>query len=86
MSDWWAAVHFLRPQWLWLLLAAPVIYLSLRFRDDVRSRWKRYIDPELLEAALAFASRPHDLAAHPYRSRRHGWPYLEARTASFHRG
>jgi Ca-activated chloride channel homolog len=49
MKDWWAAVHFLRPQWLWLLLAVPVIYLSFQVRDDVRARWKRYIDPKLLD-------------------------------------
>ncbi len=42
-------MHFLRPQWLWLLLAVPVIYLSFRIRDDVRARWKRYIDTELLD-------------------------------------
>src|SRR5215470_1538703 len=49
MSEWWAALHFLRPQWLWLLLAVPLIYLSFRVRDDTRARWKRYIDPELLD-------------------------------------
>jgi len=49
MSDWWAAFHFLRPQWLWLLLAVPVIYLSFRIRNNVRARWKRYIDSELLD-------------------------------------
>ena len=49
MSEWWTAFHFLRPQWLWLLLAVPAIYLSFRIRDDVRARWKRYIDPELLD-------------------------------------
>jgi Ca-activated chloride channel family protein len=49
MSAWWAAVHFLRPHWLWLLLVVPAIYLSFRFPDDVRARWKRYIDPELLD-------------------------------------
>ena len=48
MSEWWAAVHFIRPRPLWLLLAVPVIYLSYYRRDDVRARWKRYIDPELL--------------------------------------
>jgi Ca-activated chloride channel family protein len=49
MSEWWAAFHFLRPEWLWLLAAVPVIYLSFRVRDDFRARWKRYIDPELLD-------------------------------------
>jgi Ca-activated chloride channel homolog len=45
----WAALHFLRQQWIWLLLAVPIIYLSFYIRDDARARWKRYIDPELLD-------------------------------------
>ncbi|RSL14614.1 Ca-activated chloride channel family protein [Edaphobacter aggregans] len=49
MSEWWASVHFLRPHWLWLLMAVPVIYLAFHIRDDVRARWKRYIDSELLD-------------------------------------
>ncbi len=49
MSDWWHALHFLRLQWLWLMLAVPVIYLSFTIRDNARARWKRYIDPELLD-------------------------------------
>jgi Ca-activated chloride channel homolog len=49
MKDWFGALHFLRPQWLWLLLAAPIIYLSSSFRDDVRRRCERYIDAELLQ-------------------------------------
>jgi Ca-activated chloride channel homolog len=57
MREWWAALHFLRPHWLWLLLAIPVIYLSFRIRDDVRSRWKRYIDPELLDHLIVSRNR-----------------------------
>jgi Ca-activated chloride channel family protein len=49
MSAWWAALHLLRPHWLWLLLVVPIIYLSFHVRDDVRARWRRYIDPALLE-------------------------------------
>jgi Ca-activated chloride channel family protein len=49
MSEWWAALHFIRPKLLWLLLAVPVIYLSFYRRDDVRARWNRYIDTELLD-------------------------------------
>jgi Ca-activated chloride channel family protein len=48
MREWWAAAHFLRPQWLWLLIAVPIVYLAHYFNEDVRARWKRYIDPELL--------------------------------------
>jgi len=57
MSEWWAALHFLRPQWLGLLAAVPVIYLSFRIRDNVRSRWKRYIDPELLDHLIVARKR-----------------------------
>lgn len=49
MSEWWAALHFIRPKLLWLLLAVPIIYLSFYRRDDVRARWRRYIDSELLD-------------------------------------
>jgi len=57
VSEWWAALHFLRPQWLWLLLAIPVLYLSFHIRDDVRARWKRYIDPELLDHLIVARKR-----------------------------
>ena len=57
MSEWWAALHFLRTQWLWLLLAVPLIYLSFRVRDDTRARWKRYIDPELLDHLIIARKR-----------------------------
>ena len=50
-------MHFLRPQWLWLLLAVPAIYLSFHIRDDVRARWKRYIDPELLDHLIVAHKR-----------------------------
>lgn len=49
MSTWWSALHFLRPQWFRLLVSLPVLYLSFRGRDNARARWRRYIDPELLE-------------------------------------
>jgi Ca-activated chloride channel homolog len=56
-SEWWAAFHFLRPQWLWLLLAIPVIYVPLRFGDDIRLRWKKYIAPELLDHLIVTQRR-----------------------------
>jgi Ca-activated chloride channel family protein len=49
LGEWWKALHFLRPLWLWLMLAVPVIYLSLAIRDNARARWKRYIEPDLLD-------------------------------------
>lgn len=52
IREWLGALHFLRPQWFWLLLAIPLIYLPFRIRDDVRARWKRYIAPDLLDHLL----------------------------------
>jgi Ca-activated chloride channel family protein len=57
MNEWWAALHFLRPHWLWLLLAIPIIYLSFHIGDDIRPRWKRYIDPELLDHLIVARKR-----------------------------
>lgn len=57
MSEWWSAFHFLRSQWLWLLLAVPVLYFSFRVHDDVRARWKRYINPELLDHLIVKRGR-----------------------------
>jgi Ca-activated chloride channel homolog len=49
MRAWWTALHFIQPKWLWLILAVPFIYLSFHLRYDIRARWKRYIDPALLD-------------------------------------
>jgi len=57
MAEWWKALHFLRPHWLWLLLAVPVFYLSLALRDNVRAHWKRYIEPELLDHLIVARRR-----------------------------
>lgn len=53
----WQALHFLRPQWLWMMLAVPVFYLSIAIRDDVRARWRRYIEPELLDHLIVSSRR-----------------------------
>ena len=68
MSEWWKALHFLRPQWLWLLLAVPAIYVSFQIRDNVRARWKHYIDPQLLDHLIVarkrrWRFRPVDMVA-----------------------
>jgi Ca-activated chloride channel family protein len=49
MKAWWEALHFIQPRWLWLLTAIPLIYLSFHLEHDARTRWKRYIDLELLD-------------------------------------
>lgn len=43
------AFHFLRPQWLWLLIIAVLLPVCWLRRNDVRSRWRGIIAPSLLE-------------------------------------
>ena len=57
MKSWWEALHFIQPRWLWFLLAVPLIYLSFHIRDDVRARWKRYIDSDLLDHLIVSPRR-----------------------------
>jgi Ca-activated chloride channel family protein len=57
MKEWLNALHFLRPDWFWFLAAVPVLLLSLRFSEDVRARWRRYINPELLEHLIVSPTR-----------------------------
>jgi Ca-activated chloride channel family protein len=57
LGEWWQALHFLRPHWLWMMLVVPVFYLSLAIRDNVRSRWKRFIEPELLDHLIVSRRR-----------------------------
>src|SRR5271155_1942013 len=57
MKEWLQTLHFLRPHWFWLQAAVPVLLISLRFNEDVRARWRRYIDPELLEHLIVSPTR-----------------------------
>jgi Ca-activated chloride channel homolog len=41
--------HFLRPEFLLLLVVAPLVYWFVRRREDVRERWKDLIAPHLLD-------------------------------------
>jgi Ca-activated chloride channel family protein len=43
------AFHFLRPQWLWLLVLAALLPVVWRRRHDVRGRWRGIIEARLLE-------------------------------------
>lgn len=56
-SEWWQTLHFLRAHWLWMMLVVPVFYLSLSIRDNVRSRWKCFIEPELLDHLIVSRRR-----------------------------
>jgi Ca-activated chloride channel family protein len=45
-------LHFLRPQWLWTLLALPLLAWWWRARRNQRSAWRDVVDPHLLPHLL----------------------------------
>jgi len=45
-------LHFLRPEWLWLLVPAILALLVHRQQRDQRRRWLRVIEPEILDVLL----------------------------------
>jgi Ca-activated chloride channel family protein len=45
-------LHLLRPQWLWALVPAFLIWLGLWRLQDRVAEWKKLIDPHLLEHLL----------------------------------
>lgn len=47
-----ASFHFLRPQWLLLLLPIAINYVLMRWRTSARTQWKQLIAPHLLEHLL----------------------------------
>ena len=47
-----AALHFLRPAWLWALLALPLLAMWWRSRRRRASIWREAVDPHLLQALL----------------------------------
>ena len=49
MTAWLSDFHFLRPLWLLVLPFAILVYFAHSFREDIRSRWRNVIAPELLE-------------------------------------
>ena len=48
MTDAFAQLHFLRPDWLWALLALPLLVLSWRVQRRRGSVWRGNVDPHLL--------------------------------------
>ncbi len=44
-----ADFHFLRPEWLWGLLAAIALFWAASRREDLRARWGAIIAPHLLD-------------------------------------
>ncbi|MBH1556791.1 VWA domain-containing protein [Stenotrophomonas maltophilia] len=63
----WNALHFLRPEWLWALLALPVILALALYRQRRSDAWRQAVDPHLL---------PHLLAAGTRRRARLPWALL----------
>ena len=50
-------LHFVRPQWLWALLALPLLALWWHRRSHRGDAWTRRVDPHLLPHLLAPATR-----------------------------
>lgn len=46
------ALQFLRPHWLWALLALPLLWAAWRVRERRRSVWRGVVDPHLLPHLL----------------------------------
>ncbi len=63
----WNALHFLRPEWLWALLALPLILALALYRQRRSDAWRQAVDAHLL---------PHLLAAGAKRRVRLPWALL----------
>ncbi|HDS1147293.1 MULTISPECIES: VWA domain-containing protein [Stenotrophomonas] len=63
----WNALHFLRPEWLWALLALPLIVALALYRQRRSDAWRQAVDAHLL---------PHLLAAGAKRRVRLPWVLL----------
>ena len=53
----WNALHFLRPEWLWALLALPVILAVALYRQRRSDAWRQAVDAHLLPHLLAAGAR-----------------------------
>ncbi|MCU1178885.1 VWA domain-containing protein [Stenotrophomonas maltophilia] len=63
----WSALHFLRPEWLWAVLALPLILALAMYRQRRSDAWRQAVDAHLL---------PHLLAAGAKRRVRLPWALL----------
>jgi len=53
----WSALHFLRPGWLWALLALPLIIAATLYRQRRSDAWRQAVDAHLLSHLLAAGGR-----------------------------
>ncbi|HLM54355.1 MAG TPA: tetratricopeptide repeat protein, partial [Pseudoxanthomonas sp.] len=51
------ALHFVRPEWLWALLAVPALWMLWRARQRHSSVWQKAVDPHLLPHLLEAGGR-----------------------------
>lgn len=52
LLDQFSEFHFLRPAWLYAMIAAALLYFILRARESNRSNWENSIDTDLLPYLL----------------------------------
>lgn len=52
MNAWLSSLHFLRPHWLWALLALPALWWLWRLRRQRGNVWRESVDPHLLPHLL----------------------------------
>ena len=52
MIDWPTQLHWLRPYWLWALLALPLLWMGWNARRKRESVWRGVVDPHLLPHLL----------------------------------
>lgn len=57
VTAWLSALHFLRPHWLWALLALPLLWALWRMRRQRQNVWRNQVDPHLLPHLLARSDR-----------------------------
>ncbi|MEN5269713.1 tetratricopeptide repeat protein [Stenotrophomonas sepilia] len=53
----WNALHFLRPEWLWALLALPLIIALALYRQRRSDAWRQAVDAHLLPHLLAAGAK-----------------------------
>lgn len=53
----WNVLHFLRPEWLWALLALPLILALALYRQRRSDAWRQAVDAHLLPHLLATGAK-----------------------------